>query len=198
MTTWLTSDWHLGHRNIIKYCQRPYADVDTMNQDMIARHNGLVAGSDTVWVLGDVVMSSQFLPLVSRFNGRKILVPGNHDAAWRGTDKWRPENVDKYLEAGFAEVIHEPQPLRVGGIDVQLSHFPYLADTHDSPRFVQWRLPDTGGWLFCGHIHTQWRQHQRQINVGSDAWGGSPVQLSDLADLIATGPGELPPLPWTA
>jgi len=42
MTTWFTADLHLGHRNIIEYCNRPFADVDEMNRALIANWNQVV------------------------------------------------------------------------------------------------------------------------------------------------------------
>ena len=32
---WLTSDLHLFHSNIIKYCNRPYSNCFSMNKDII-------------------------------------------------------------------------------------------------------------------------------------------------------------------
>jgi len=50
MTRWFTADLHLGHANIIRYCDRPYADVDVMDRDLVARWNDTVAPADEVWV----------------------------------------------------------------------------------------------------------------------------------------------------
>jgi hypothetical protein len=70
------------------------------------------------------------------------------------------------------------------GEQVQVSHFPY-AETHpeqkrtgelDAPtdKFTSWRPTDDGSWLLCGHVHEKRRQRGRMINVGVDAWGGTP------------------------
>jgi len=34
-TTWFTADLHLGHRNIISYCERPFLDAAEMNDALI-------------------------------------------------------------------------------------------------------------------------------------------------------------------
>lgn len=198
MATWFTSDWHLGHGNIIKYCNRPFADVDEMNEGLITRHNALVDPADTVYVLGDIAMSSRFLPLVSSFNGVKILIPGNHDAVFEGASFYSASAAQKYLDAGFSSIDSQPEPMTAGGVTVEISHFPYSEDHMDVARFTDWRLPDNGDWLFCGHIHTKWRQFGRQINVGVDAWAGSPVSLSALTELIEAGPADRAPLSWNA
>ena len=32
---WFTADTHIGHRNIIRYCKRPFACVEEMNEALI-------------------------------------------------------------------------------------------------------------------------------------------------------------------
>jgi len=38
MATWFTADLHLGHRNIIDYCDPPFADVEAMNRALSDCH----------------------------------------------------------------------------------------------------------------------------------------------------------------
>ena len=42
------SDLHLSHNNIIKYANRPYENVEEMNNDIIKKWNSVVTGNDTV------------------------------------------------------------------------------------------------------------------------------------------------------
>jgi calcineurin-like phosphoesterase family protein len=42
------SDPHFGHTNIIKYCDRPFASVDEMNEELVARYNASVGPDDFV------------------------------------------------------------------------------------------------------------------------------------------------------
>lgn len=85
-TTFLISDTHFGHANILNFVNddgtrvRPHwTDVDVMNEDMIERWNRTVGTDDKVYHLGDVVMNRRYLSIVDRLNGRKELVLGNHD-----------------------------------------------------------------------------------------------------------------------
>lgn len=84
--TWVYSDPHFYHKNIVKFTNfdgtpmRPWDDVERMTEEMIEWYNELVASSDRVYILGDVAFSAAHMRNVaSRMNGRKCLVPGNHD-----------------------------------------------------------------------------------------------------------------------
>jgi calcineurin-like phosphoesterase family protein len=79
-----------------------------------------------------------------------------------------------------------------------MTHFPYEGDSQERDRYSQARPRDEGDWLLHGHVHEAWRQRGRQINVGIDAWGGRPVSIDEITDLIAAGPRDLAPLPWIA
>lgn len=83
--TFLVSDWHANHANILNFLNsdgsrvRPFDSVEEMNETLIENHNKIVKPNDRVINLGDVAMSKSALPLISRFNGKKKLVFGNHD-----------------------------------------------------------------------------------------------------------------------
>lgn len=211
--TFLTSDLHLGHVRIPELAHRPYSDVSAMDEDLVRRWNAVVAPSDVVWVLGDWCLGriAETLPLTQRFHGRKVLVPGNHDRCWQGHGRGSHEWRQRYVDAGFAEVVDDPVEFDVavgsagaGSADggsvtrVRLSHFPFRGggDSLAVERYSEHRLVDDGGWLLHGHVHTVWRQRGRQVNVGVDAWGGVPVALEQVAELLAAGPADLAPLPW--
>ena len=191
MSRWWTSDQHFGHENIIGYCQRPFRDVDAMNKALVNRWNDVVADDDEVWMLGDLVMKHLVVNLcahVSRLKGRKVLVPGNHDACWYGHRKG-PRQVPAYHDAGgIHTIVDHPDPVVIAGQHLRISHFPYRIDTHHDERYLEHRPDDDGGWLLHGHVHEKWRQNGRQINVGVDAWDFAPVNDDTLTEIIKSGP----------
>ena len=59
MTIWFTSDTHFDHKNIIKYCNRPFKDIDEMNAELERRWNAVVAPGDRVFHLGDFAFTAR-------------------------------------------------------------------------------------------------------------------------------------------
>lgn len=201
MTVFYSADPHYGHVKIADLCGRPYPDVAAMNADLIARWNAAVRPQDTATIAGDFALGriADTLPLAAHLNGTLLLVPGNHDRCHpmhRQYEKWR----GRYVQAGFAAVTPFLTLAEIAGRTVQVSHFPPAGDSGDADRHGDWRPVDVGdrGWVIHGHVHGRWRQHGRWINVGVDAWAGRPVSEHQVAELIAAGPRDLPPLPWDA
>lgn len=183
MATWFTADLHFGHRNIIDYCRRPFPDVDSMNRALVEHWNDPVDPDDTVWVLGDFALGtiSETLPIAAELHGRMVLVTGNHDRCWSGHGARAEGWTERYLDAGFEEIVQGTTPAVVGGFPVVMCHFPYVGDSHDHDRFTEHRPADTGEWLLHGHVHDRWSQNGRMINVGVDVADYRPVAEADVA-----------------
>src|SRR6266568_4000161 len=189
MTRFWTADHHFGHANIIKFADRPFADVDDMNEALIYQWNETVSPEDTVMILGDLVMghAEETLKLIPRLNGMKKLIAGNHDRVFADNtlpgyvERWQP----KYEAAGLEIISHgEVAYADFYGHKVSASHFPYDADERHGDRFAQWHPADEGDWLFHGHVHGAWKVRNRQINVGVDVWNYKPVSDQQLLDII--------------
>lgn len=77
-----TSDLHFGHENVLKFDNRPFADVDEMDAELIRRWNAKVGKGDLVYVLGDMIWKTRngdASSLIKSLNGQIILIKGNHD-----------------------------------------------------------------------------------------------------------------------
>lgn len=189
MSTFWTADLHLGHTNIIKYCDRPYKHADEMNEALIANWNDRVTEDDEVWVLGDVALGhgESTLSMLAALKGHKYLLVGNHDRIFPENkdaykDKWRP-----WYKAVFEEIYIWQAKTTLGGLDLKMCHFPYEPDErHEKTgRFTEY-YPKRGkeDWLIHGHVHTSWktRPKTREINVGVDVWDYSPVSEQQLLE----------------
>ena len=206
MNIWYTSDLHFGHRKMVERGFRDFPSVPDMNEALVEGWNEVVGCGDTVWVLGDFALHPllESLPWGQRLHGRKVLVPGNHDGCWiYGETRYRHRLRQQMLYtrlAGFDMIVDHPEPHRIAGERVALSHFPYTADHTSVARHMEHRPTDVGGWLLHGHLHEMWLQHDKQINVGVDAWGLRPVHIDTIAALIEEGPVDRAPVgphhPW--
>jgi calcineurin-like phosphoesterase family protein len=138
------SDTHFGHTNSWEKFKledgsplRPFTSTEEMDETMIERWNAKVKPGDTVYHLGDVVINKKSLHLVSRLNGRKILIRGNHDIF----------KDEEYREVGF-EQIHG---VRVFVDKFILSHIPLHPDCV-SERF----RVNVHGHLHANEIKMPW------------------------------------------
>ncbi len=92
------ADPHYGDERILKYENRPFQSVELMDADMIRRWNEVVSSEDTVYVLGDLGADGYEKDILSKLNGTKFLVKGNHDT----------KSNKEYRSFGFAEVYDHP------------------------------------------------------------------------------------------
>ena len=76
------ADTHFGHEKIIKLCNRPFENLQDMQNQLIQKWNNKVSNEDTVYILGDFCfkMSKQdAIQILNILNGKKVLIKGNHD-----------------------------------------------------------------------------------------------------------------------
>ena len=172
MFEWFTADLHLGHGNIIKYCNRPYKDVEHMNERLIANINDRCRTDDILYHLGDFctygrakgVEGLRLHPIVYEvlMKPKLININGNHD----------PQNKVK----GSIQ----STTMKLGK---------YLVSCQHHPPFDDRGIPtiEVDAYL-CGHVHEKWKvaTHLGKpvINVGCDVWDWMPVRKDTLIGLI--------------
>jgi calcineurin-like phosphoesterase family protein len=85
-SVFLVSDTHFGHAGVCRFTDsitgekiRPWTNPDEMDEEMVKRWNETVRPNDKVYHLGDVVINRKALSIMSRLNGDKVLIRGNHD-----------------------------------------------------------------------------------------------------------------------
>lgn len=156
--TWFTSDLHFDHKNIIKHCNRPFSDVNHMNEMLIQNFNELVKPEDTTYFLGDVTFG--LWEYLQRMNGKKILIWGNHDNMKEAEASKAFENIYHYFELrGFHN------------FPIVLMHFPI--------QF--WNRAYRGSMHFHGHSHGDIDNSGiRRVDVGVDCWDYKPVHIDTL------------------
>jgi len=155
---WLTADTHFGHRNIIKYCNRPWETSEEMDAALFKNWNDTIKQNEVVYFLGDLTLSSNpeiIKSILSRLNGIKYLIKGNHD---RLTNQ-------QYRDCGFKEVYDYPIIYKEFFI---LSHAPVFMD--DTMPYVN----------IHGHTHQNNQPNKKCFNVSVENIGYKPIDIKQI------------------
>ena len=166
---YFTSDLHLGHRNIISLQYRPFESVEEMDRALIDNFNSVVKKNDTVFILGDIcfrLKPNKANGVISRLNGRKYLIKGNHDL--------------EYDPALFVD-IKDYMTVSLNGKYFTLMHYPMLS----------WPKKERGSIQLYGHIHARMDYNERnraegikRYDVGVDANDFYPVSVDSIMDFF--------------
>ena len=166
MNYWFTSDYHLGHANIIKYCGRPWKCERDMTEAIIKNHNARVAPEDIVFHDGDFCFRNspggkqgegtvlKAVDYIRRLNGNFYFIKGNHD------------------KNNSLKTIVEKLVIGHGKKRICIVHNPVHADPAYAINFV-------------GHIHEKWQirrlsENSVMVNIGCDVWDFKPVSFEEI------------------
>jgi len=159
VNTWICSDHHLGDERM-KILGRPFSSSEDMIEKFIELHNLVVKPNDEVIMVGDICNKDtpEMIKHVSRFNGNKTLIRGNHDI----------NLSDEELSEYFDEVIPdgEGMEIEVEGMRCYITHYPTQGK---EDRFN-----------LVGHSHSAWRYQLNMFNIGIDANHFLPVNLKTI------------------
>ena len=160
-----SADWHLGHANCIRFCNRPYRDVDEMDETIISNCNSVVTSKDTLYMIGDFCWKNP-KEYLHRLNCPVILIAGGHDYRWK---------EDFHL----FEDVYDAKTIEVQGQTIVLSHF----------CFRVWNKSHYNSWHLYGHNHGKLEPIGKSWDVGIDAnnWG-PPLSCEQIFEIMATRP----------
>ena len=180
---YFTSDWHIGHQNVLKFDERPFASLDEMHEALIRNFNKIVPKHGITYFLGDSGLCSHGLlkGVITRLNGIKVKVRGNHDGG-----------MYSLYNAGF-DVVTDKAQISIGKDIVTMTHCPLIGtfreDTtgmrnsdgtdnwHGESRHANhFSINDFGQYHLHGHIHA------RGINKNN-----KPVQTWNQFDVSVCG-----------
>ncbi len=169
MKTFVCSDTHFGHANIVRYCERPFRDVHHMGTELVRRWNEPVSNDDTVYFIGDFAMGPKvdeefIVSVLSSLNFKTMyVVLGNHD---------QPNK--KYKQKGLKRIVD----------DNSLDRIEILPDIFElafkGKKFVMCHYPmkDWDG-KFHGSVHLHGHCHGRALSVPPETVDESHTQYAN-------------------
>lgn len=165
MKTFLISDTHFGHANILSFMRDDgtplrggFTDINHHDEFLIQNWNKVVGVNDKVYHLGDVGFKNfaKVKATMDRLNGVKVLIKGNHD---------------NFKLSQYAQVFKDVRAYHV--LDkFLLSHIPVHTCSVE-----RWK-----GNLH-GHLHDKTVGDSRYINLSVEQTLFSPVDFESLREL---------------
>lgn len=178
---YFTSDLHFGHEAILKYCNRPFANVEEMNQKLIENWNKKVPEDGLVFNLGDFAWGGYpfWKSIREQLNGKIILIKGNHDE----------KNLTQTGAQELFEFVTYQMKIQIEDRKIYLNHYPFLcyAGTYRDPNGLEYQA--------FGHVHSgpgaKGMDIERlsmlfptQYDVGVDNNNYEPISWSEFNDKI--------------
>jgi len=178
------SDYHLFHNNVLRFDNRPFADVHEMHIAIEERWNSVVGKDDTVIYLGDLSFGKKndnaFIEgLFWRLNGHIHFVLGNHDKFEDIKKLPRIESVSDYLEVRVTEM---------GIINDKEQQIETLFCCMHYPIY-SWNKKHHGAIMVHGHTHmsmseAEFHKKNRIIDVGCSGWDYTPVSHDTIINTV--------------
>lgn len=185
-----SSDQHFGHRNVLRFCKRPFENEKIMGQALIDNWNNVVSNDDIVVTMGDLFWfndSHAIKKCISKLNGKEIyIVLGNHDkyeSFHRVTDE-RFHIVDGVTHIYLR--CEDENRWDKKTYEIVCCHYPLMT----------WAHRDKGAINLFGHIHSGKRCENeydqdlplwkgQQLDVGVDNQEYTPVAFEDVLKQLA-------------
>lgn len=155
-TIHFTSDLHIFHKNIIKYSNRPFNDVEHMNTVLVDNINAAVKPDDTLYSLGDLGFApiGDIIGWLNRINCKNVhLLLGNHDKILR-------KNKDLITQScPHIRYAYDMKEINHNGQFIVLGHYGMRV----------WNKSHHGAWHLFGHSHGSLPPHGKSVDVGVDS-----------------------------
>ncbi|MEM7104968.1 MAG: metallophosphoesterase family protein [Bacteroidota bacterium] len=173
-TIFFTSDHHFGHKNIIKYSNRPFESVEEMDEIMIQRWNEKVDENDEVYHLGDFGLTSpsKLRKIQDQLNGKIYLIKGNHEK----TAEICHERFEWIKD--YHELVIKDDTFEKGQQMIALFHY--------SMRV--WNASHWGTYHLYGHSHGSLSDNPNSLSfdIGVDCHDFYPLSYEEVKDIMKT------------
>lgn len=182
---WFSSDWHLGHRNVRKYSERPFETIEEMDEAIVKNALSVMKKGDNFFFLGDLTFDQQIaVEFLQKVKKRKInffWILGNHDI-----DHLKTADLQQYC----SDITHS-RVIKRYKTRIHLYHFPMAV----------WEKSFRNSFQLYGHLHSnspELKELEKRItgkllNVNVDFHDMKPWNLHQVFEYM-----EKQPVNWDA
>jgi len=165
--TFLISDTHFGHFNIIKHCNRPFYSINNMDKSIINNWNKVVSNEDVVYFLGDFCEIHHNPKYWLRYlNGNISFIEGNHDHPLK---KYHVRPLNKHFVISYKEE------------KFLLCHYSNPSHPYSESIEFTW-----DGWVIHGHEHNHTpliNKRKKRLNVSCENLNYTPIEIGALLQM---------------
>lgn len=172
----VSSDLHLGHKNIAKY-RTMFKTADEHHWHVFNAHKATIKKNDTWYCLGDCVFTKEWLERLKEIKcRRKVLFLGNHCLENEVT-------MEDLLEV--FDAVHSLQPHKCFGHKMWFTHCPIHPDEIRGKDVV-----------IHGHTHDYIVDDYRFVNVCVEHTGWGVIPVEEALERYKEQKAEYLALPW--
>lgn len=166
MKNFFSSDFHLDHKNVIKYDNRPFADIIDMNDEIITNHNQIVKPNDNFYFLGDFCFSNRTEHFLRQLNGNLFFIKGNHD---------KHDTIKLYQKYGT--YLGEQKRIKIGEQEIILNHYAMRV----------WDKSHHGAWHLYGHSHGSLPDNPNSLSfdIGCMNFDYKPLEFEQIKQIMS-------------
>lgn len=174
------SDFHIGHSNIIRFDNRPFTDMNHMQETLISNWNNVVGEDDIVFYGGDLFykcVAKYPTWFVHQLNGKIHFILGNHDRYNDIRKMNRFETIDNEQKIDIKDDV------KGGYQHIHIHHHPILS----------WNKGNHGSWHFHGHTHQKmalnndydWYYRRKVMDISCNGLDYTPISYVDIKEIMS-------------
>ena len=173
MITFFTADEHYYHTSknggIIKYMNRPFSNIDEMNERIILNNNEVVKTNDRVIHVGDTFIRNIYgsIDIIKRLKGKHIFLKGSHDKLLKKINKKYPGLIE-YIDCPIYELILQNK------YHVVVCH--YCMETWPRSHYNSLHL--------FAHSHGRLKVTGKRHDIGVDTNNYYPYSENDIIEIM--------------
>jgi calcineurin-like phosphoesterase family protein len=169
MKHYFSSDWHLGHKNILKFDKRPFKSIEEHDETIIKNLLKTLKPGDAFYYLGDFCFDRRktetYLQTISSSGASLYFIKGNHD---------KDDTIKLYKQYGT--YLGEQKKIKVNEQEIVLNHF----------KMLIWDKAHHGAWHLYGHSHgsAESMKWGRSFDLAINIWNYFPLEFYEVKSIM--------------